>query len=62
MHGNVEQQARQFAYLWFRRNYQQATDEESRTFAADSWPDFVADVEQPLPEDEPVKLVDLFGD
>jgi hypothetical protein len=62
MHGNEEQQARRFAYQWFRDHHRQASDEEGRDFAAGRWQDFVSQAQQSgdVPEDEPVKLVDWF--
>jgi hypothetical protein len=61
VHGNVERLARRFAYQWFREHHREASEEESRDFAAGRWQDFIARAEESaVPEDEPAKLVDWF--
>ena len=60
MHDHLEQHARRFAHLWFRRNHQEATDQEGQVFAARCWRDFLAQAQEALRQDEPEKLVDLF--
>ncbi|HTD78687.1 MAG TPA: hypothetical protein VK898_13700 [Chloroflexota bacterium] len=54
----MERQARRFAYQWFRRHHRQASEAESHDFAAGRWQEFIAQAQDALPEDEPVKLVD----
>jgi hypothetical protein len=60
MHEHLEQHARRFADLWFRRNHQDATHQEAQLFAATRWPDFLDQAAEARRQDQPEKLVDLF--
>jgi hypothetical protein len=57
MHRSLERQARRFAYQWFRQHHQQASADEGRDFVAGRWQEFLAQAQDAVPEDEPVKLV-----